>query len=241
MVTGIFATYFKDSNQTRKWREKEKKLAGYLMLTNRARSLEKFFNDNLPTEYSGMPWYTRWYKKIEDEHDWFGVFLPFHPNRGSAMSRFTIGMGKVVNFMFIDTILAGLFFVDTGACAEHTDQESCTFLRSLNQIDSLCAWNHDEAAYDAAVLANPGDPVSRSEYNVCEFNQLGTEFLSQLILVVCITSFVIPLDIMFASVVYKVEGLYFQMLEARDRKLEQEVKEIAAAAAGQGQRHEAHE
>jgi len=221
MFFGIFGAYFKDYNQTKTFRAKERKLQNYRLLENKAKTVEMFFDDAMPVEYNGNLWWKRLEPLVKFHHDWLGVFLPFHPGRGSAMKRFSIGMGKIMNFMFIDTILAGLFFVDDGTCATHSNETDCIWLRSLNQVDSLCAWNFNEAGYKNATSFYGGTvdyagQDLKEKFHTCEFNELGSDFISSVILCVCITCFVVPLDIMFEIIISNIEGLYFLILKERD-------------------------
>ena len=230
LFIGIFGAYFKDFNQTKIYREKQKKLEKFKNLLNRSKSIEEFFNDAMPIEYSGQAWWVRWADKIKVDHDWLGVFLPFKPERGSAMKRFAIGCGKVLHFMFVDTILAGLFFVDDGTCGQFTDESSCTFLSALNQLDSLCVWNFDAAGYQNATTVY-GGPIDfkgndlKPNFESCAFNEdVMGDFISSLVLVTVLSCFIIPLNAFFEYLVNTIEGLYFQVLEKR-----QQADKIAAA------------
>ena len=43
-------------------------------------------------------------------------------------------MGRIVNFMFVDTVLAVLAWQDTGACAKYDDEPSCILTSNIDQV-----------------------------------------------------------------------------------------------------------
>ena len=82
-----------------------------------ALSIRAFFNSLLPLEFSFKPWYRRMWAKLLVSHDFLCVFIPFTSDTDSREFRtvkWINACGRLLNFLFVDTILSGLFFVDTG-------------------------------------------------------------------------------------------------------------------------------
>jgi len=213
-IFGLALTAWKDKTQVAKWHEKQMATLDIRKKKATLRNISTFLNDCLPIEFSGKAWYKRWWQRLSEEHDWIVMLLPYHPSRDFAWVKYTIGMGKIINFMFIDTILVGLFFNDDGTCGSFTSETSCHELRSLDQIDTLCHWNFDKTGYEAAVLENGGvladaNGVPLLEFfQTCKFNQLSTEFLPNLVLVMVLTTFCVPLDKFVTYLVYNVAALF---------------------------------
>lgn len=110
----------------------------------------------------------------------------------------------VINFIFIDTILAGLFFVDTGQCAHYNTEASCVEIKSLDKIDSLCIWHA------------PSGAIAGS----CTFNtNIGSSFLPTLILTNAISVVSAPFDSFVNFLVGKVRDyVLIVVLESSEGK-----------------------
>ena len=230
-VVGIYITTRKDIKEKKDWRHKERSLKKVKKLLNESANVEKFFNSSIPTAYSGKPWYVRWYMKVVDDHDWIAIFLPYNPDRGDSFMRFTVGMGKVLNFLFIDTILAGLFFADDGSCELYTNESECEFTRALNQVDSLCTWTFDTEGYNNLTAYYNATSFNGTElaplFGSCAFTTMSEDFMALLLLTIMLTTFTVPLDAMVDAMVGKVEGIYKRSTEPEleDEELEEDDKE----------------
>ena len=75
----------------------------------RQQNIETYFDYLLPSEFSGQPWYTRFYYKLRFEHDWLCILLPHDPQRDYRSVRLLRAMSRILNFMFIDTIIGVSF------------------------------------------------------------------------------------------------------------------------------------
>jgi hypothetical protein len=154
------------------------------------KSAKAFMNSALPVEYSGHAWYWKFWRKMTYDHDWLSIFMPFTTDGEYRSVRWLKAMGKVMNFLFIDTILAFLYFQDDGTCEGFANESDCTRTSSVNAIDDLCMW----------------DPL----FKECSFNEaIGETFLSALILTTIITTVAMPLDALFGYAVNQIK-LYFQ-------------------------------
>jgi hypothetical protein len=231
-IGGVILTGYKDRGDIGHWKHHLKKTEKIREKVLAMRTIKEFINDALPIEYSGMIWTVRFKQRLIENHDWISCFLPFRESGSESWATFTKGMGKLVNFLFVDTILAGLFFADDGSCQSYTTEEDCTFLRALSQVESLCSWEFDyEGFYNATVYYNvPADnPIwndidLRDYYGSCSFGTEGKEeFIPTLILVVVISIFSIPFNIWIDFIVDETVAL-FSVNKAVEREIEEEVK-----------------
>ena len=234
-IVGLIVTVCKDKAQVAQWHEKQEKTLALRKKKAAARDVSSFLNDCLPVEFSGMRWHQRWWHRLQEQHDWIVMFLPYNPSRDFAWVRYTIGMGKIINFMFIDTILAGLFFNDDGTCEGFTTEDECGFLRSLDQVDPLCTWNFDKPGYDAALVENNGLSTDANGvpliefFQTCKFNQLSSEFFPTLILVMVLTTFCVPLDKLVEYLVHNITAIF---MSSQKKAAAPEAQPPAVTAAG---------
>ena len=223
-IGGLVIVSRKDIAELRSWHKNSNEHSSARESKLAARDIEKFFNDCIPFEFSGRPWYQRFYKKLVQHHDWISVFLPYNPERDFAWTRFCFGMTKIINFLFVDTILAGLFFADDGTCETYPTEETCTFLRSLNQVDSLCQWKFDYEGYANATAYYNATSFNGTElaplYGTCSFSVMSSEFVPTLLLVIVLTIFTIPLDQITQHWVTETQNLLFEA-----DKISKEVRE----------------
>ena len=201
-IVGILLTALKDRVEVKRWAEQLVSTKETRDKIVAARDITKFVNDAMPLEFTGIPWHIRFWKRMTEEHDWLACFLPYKESHAESWAQFTMGMGKVCNFLFVDTILSALFFADDGTCETFQTEEDCLFLRALSQVDSLCEWEFDyDTFYNATVYYNVSveNPVYNGTdlsilFGSCSFSGASSEFMPTLILVIVITIFTIPFD-----------------------------------------------
>jgi hypothetical protein len=143
-----------------------------------------FFNSLLPDEYQGHSWFKQLWNKCLSEHDWLCVVLPYEEGRDFRSVRWVCAMCRIINFMFIDTILASLFFADDGTCQSYTTFRDCDLTYSLNQVDHLCIWDKD--------------------FETCSFREPSSDFVATMILTCILTTLAIPFDNFCIAMVHKV-------------------------------------
>jgi hypothetical protein len=147
-------------------------------------SAVKLFDDLIvswrPEELSEIPWYIKLWRKIVAEHEWISVFSGYKSLKDYRTTKCMECVGLLINFLFIDTIMAVLFFFDDGTCESYAVQSQCLTQMSLDQQDTLCVWDGD----------------------ACSFNpNIGQSFTSTLILTAIITGISIPFQLFFSSMV----------------------------------------
>jgi hypothetical protein len=134
-----------------------------------------YMNALLPLEYTGQSAFVIYFRKLLFDHDWLCLLLPYDPQRDYRTASWLKIMGKVVNTLFVDTVLATLVFADDGQCEAFTTRAKCYERMALNQVDQLCQW----------------DKIHHS----CSFNQsIGSTAFTTLILTSVITVLTIPFD-----------------------------------------------
>jgi len=237
-IFGLVFTTVRDRVQYLQWKRDKENSPERMKEKELDVDIRRFINECMPLEFTGQPWYKRYGYRLMNGHDFLSCFLPFGPNSSYSWTRFTMAIGTVINMLFVDTVLAGLFFADDGTCETHTTEELCTFTRALNQVDKMCTWAVDETKYSAALsLYNASDPVYNAtvyadDYSACEFTEISEDTTSTLILVVVITLFTIPLDMLvawlvgnsvsvFALEVENDDGVTDEMVERQLRRLKQ--------------------
>jgi hypothetical protein len=104
-------------------------------------------------------------------------------------AKWVITMGIIMNMLFLDTVLASLFFADDNTCEGFTTKADCLKLSSLDQYSKLCVWDEEAMA--------------------CEFNEnIGNNTLSQFILTAVLTILTIPLQVWYTFMVYEVRNFF---------------------------------
>jgi hypothetical protein len=154
-------------------------------------TLYAFFDAILPDIFTVKPWYMRLWNKMTYEHDWLVLFMPSSPDRDPAAIRWVLAMGRLITFLFIDTLLASLFFNDDGTCQSYATQADCELPRQLDQIDTLCAWDSDQFQ--------------------CSFNQTDPTFYGVLIQAFVISTCAIPFNALFRYMINMLKGFSMEV------------------------------
>jgi hypothetical protein len=133
-----------------------------------------------PEELSEVPWYVKLWRKVIAEHEWISLFSGYHSIEDYRTTKCIECVGLIINFLFVDTVMAVLFFFDDGTCETYTSKIQCLTQTSLDQQDTLCLWDGQ----------------------ACSFNpNIGQTFTSTLILTGIITAIAIPFELFFSSMV----------------------------------------
>jgi hypothetical protein len=158
--------------------------------------IHDFFNALMPDEFSGRPWHKRLWTRLISEHDWLSI-IQLRPMEGDYRAlRWVSAMGRLLTILFVDTILASLFFADDGTCEKFIIKEDCLRTRSLDQVDTLCAW--DDSEYPPT----------------CSFNNnMGSNFFTILILTLIITTVTIPFNKMANLMIQQIRELASAVME----------------------------
>eukprot|EP01006_Ploeotia_vitrea_P032031 TRINITY_DN64308_c0_g1_i2.p1 TRINITY_DN64308_c0_g1~~TRINITY_DN64308_c0_g1_i2.p1 ORF type:complete len:1100 (-),score=0.54 TRINITY_DN64308_c0_g1_i2:178-3198(-) len=167
---------------------------------SKLRKVYGFFNILLPDELAADPWMIRLWRKLLIEHDYFCMLMPYNKDRSLRSLKWVLGMAKILNFMFIDTILAGLFFDDGGKCETFTTKSDCLLTKSLDQMSPLCEWTPTAPGESTGTCSFAGPP--------------DNDFFSQALLTMIITVFAVPLDKMIERCLDEVK-IFVDALQVR--------------------------
>ena len=101
-------------------------------------------------------------------------------------------VGRILNFLFVDTLLAGYFFADDGTCEAIISSESrCLSLRSIDGLEHLCVWSGGS----------------------CVFNQnIGSTLTSTMLLTVIISVCAVPFDFLVDLMITQVKPLIHDLV-----------------------------
>jgi hypothetical protein len=168
--------------------------------------IKTFMNKILPLEFTGRYWIERFWSKLKIDHDWLCVLLPYNNERKVKSSRWISATGRILNILFISTIIAKYFHADDGKCEKFLIESTCLSVNTLDQLSTLCVWNSQEDS--------------------CWFHTPTYGFLESMILALVITIIVIPFDKLFNLAVFKVRDYFeYQTNKIVDkRKREEEMR-----------------
>jgi hypothetical protein len=78
----------------------------------------------------------RLWDKLRVEHYWLCLLRA--PDRGGdpRSVRWLMAIGRLINVLFVDTLLAALYWNDDGTCEAYTDAAHCLIARNLVSLDS---------------------------------------------------------------------------------------------------------
>jgi len=158
------------------------------------KNLKDFLNSLMPIELTRTRWIDIFWGKMFIMHDWSSIILPFNADRDYRSTKWLIGMGKLINFMFISTFMSYLFFNDDGHCEKFYTQKSCESAVSMDVSNSVCHWN--------------------KKTDLCYFNnRIGKSFISVMILTTFIILMAIPLDNLVLFFSFHVRDFLAEKLE----------------------------
>jgi hypothetical protein len=161
-------------------------------------TFEGFMEAVSPTELTKQPAIKKFIDRVVNYHDFIYAFSKFRPEGDFRTVTWLKAVGWTIMFLFMDTVLASLFFFDDGSCEKHATRSSCLLQTSLDQMDTLCLWDKST--------------------ETCSFNQdIGNSAVSNLIMTSLITIFSIPFEKLFEIMVdYVREFVVIRYL--KDRK-----------------------
>ena len=135
-----------------------------------------------PIELSSKHIFRQMWSQMVTHHDWLALISTYQHNGEYRGVKFAACIGIIINFLFVDTILAVLFFYDDGTCETYSTAQQCGTINSLDRVDKLCIWD--------------------DYYENCKFNgDIGTSFYSTLMITLIITSVTIPFQLFYLSLV----------------------------------------
>ena len=106
------------------------------------RTFDSFFDGVLPYEFSNTAWYERFWRKLLEEHDWLVMLTPknYDEHRDLRTSKWLMGIGKLLHYMFAATILAQIFYMDDGKCQRYLKDDTCLAPKGIDGFSHMCLW-----------------------------------------------------------------------------------------------------
>ena len=124
----------------------------------RHRTISEFFRDVLPDEFGEEPWYILFLKRAIAKHKYICFLSSKYKTMKRKSMRWVMCIGRVINVLFIDTILNVLVVDNNNMCGTYTTQIDCEAPRNLNFQDPLCAWGSDTDDDFAIPYCSYNDP-----------------------------------------------------------------------------------
>lgn len=135
--------------------------------------------ESVPVQFQYRRWTTRFWNKLLVDHDLLVSLSSYRGQADYRAAKWLFLFSFIFNVMFVDTLLAQLYFTDYGRCSKYTTASSCTSALSLDTIDTLCTWN--------------------SSSKTCSFNSnIGNDLLPSLIWSLFLLLGTVPLNIILA-------------------------------------------
>jgi hypothetical protein len=159
-----------------------------------------FLRKVIPHQFTRKAWYRRYWDILKT--DW--SFMAFvYTRHGRDYRYYTLTwvliIGKLINFMFVGTVVAVLFFSDDAECGKFTSKSECIKRLGLDFKHNLCIW----------------DTVEES----CHYNEFHTSLYSTLIATLVIQVLVAPIDAMLNHFLLMIKCL----LVAREDNIRKEI------------------
>ena len=137
------------------------------------RTIKNFFRDVLPDEFTSYPWYVKFWNRLLAKHKYICFLSPRYGTVKRKAVRVIMVVGRLVNMIFLDTILSALAD-DNGVCDSFTTKTTCLQPASLDLQNRLCTWDPD--------------------WLTCSYNDHGSTFLASLVITLVTVIGCVPLD-----------------------------------------------
>jgi hypothetical protein len=150
------------------------------------RSIEEFVTQMIPIEFlHEEPWSTKLVRWIQLEHNWLSLFAKYNLQKTDfRTARYLLAWGKLCVYLFVDTVVAFLFYSDNGACEDVRTKDSCDQQESPLHARKLCHWD--------------------SELEYCMYTPPPLTFNSMLVLILVIIVIGVPLNKMVELLVREI-------------------------------------
>ena len=158
----------------------------------------------IPHQFARRIWYKRYWETLKNE---WSLMAFIYTRQGRDYRYYTLTwifiLGKLINFIFVGTLVAVLFFADDETCGKFDNENSCIDRLGLDLQHNLCIWNKEE--------------------EICTYNSYHTSVTATLIATLVIQVLVAPIDALLRHFLLMIKCL----LVEREDKIR---KEVASAA-----------
>ena len=131
--------------------------------------------------FSLRPWYIKFWEKSLELHPYLSFISPAKGRIHFRAKKWLIMTTKIIDMMFLNTILCAIIVQNSGGCDNLTSATKCNEYVSLDLTSKLCTWNE--------------------QTKQCTYNTPSNSFLSVLILTAIVVVCSQPLDRLCAYMV----------------------------------------
>jgi hypothetical protein len=191
-ILGMFATVWWD----RKYEEQYKAKQDKKPRTVKYRTFHKFFESIFPTSLRDGPWYQVFWHNMLAEHPWVSLFAPQKAHKFGKTIKWSIVMGEMLIFLFVNSLLAALMYADDGYCENITDASTCKDARTTGNFFRACKWRTDNES--------------------CEFQTPEIDFYSTIVLTIIASLLVVPFEkLLHYSIIMIAQHIHYRNLESK--------------------------
>ena len=149
MTLGLFISFSRNKNKTYPLE----------MISAKKSTLKQMFSNILPIEFTYESWYVMYWRRVLIQHKYVSFFSSEYKTVTKKSMRWIIFIGRIVNFIVLNTILCLLVIDDNNLCGSYTSEKTCTSQQNIDLKHSVCVWERlDETRYD--FTCNYNDPPS---------------------------------------------------------------------------------
>jgi hypothetical protein len=202
-IVGLFATVWWDRKYEEQYKAKQEKKPRII----KYRTFHKFFESIFPTSLRDGPWYQVFWHNMLAEHPWVSLLAPQKAHKFSKSIKWSIAMGEMLIFLFVNSLLAALMYADDGYCETITDASTCKDAKTTGDFFRACKWRTDNES--------------------CEFQSPSIDFYSTIVLTIIASLLVVPFEkLLHYSVIMIAQNIHYRNLESKIIPTDNPVEQI---------------
>ena len=124
------------------------------------RTIYGFFNAMFPDELRVAPWYVVYWSQLLIEHPWVAVFARYDNVQDVRSFKWTVAIGRLVIFLFVNCIVAEAMHPDDGYCRQFEQQDTCEAAETSGGFFKSCEWV--QANESCRFLPPPINPLTNA-------------------------------------------------------------------------------
>ena len=139
LLIGFFTFIFWDRSDA--FSKKATQLVNKFNDKRETRRVTDFFDSLFPNTFPDTPWFLAYWGKLCERHNWLSPYCEHKPNKDHRSARWVIAMGKLLSFLFVNTILGKYFFSNDSTCEDIYFKSTCDNKYDLLNLFHVCEWN----------------------------------------------------------------------------------------------------
>jgi hypothetical protein len=140
----------------------------------KVRMVFQFYDSIFPDELRAGSWYRVLLNQLRSQHFLVRLFTNNHKDKSLRTVFWAAAMGKLVAFLFMNSLVASTMYADDGYCETYLDQTSCSDAKTIGGMFDACRWKTSNSS--------------------CEFQPPQIDFLTSIIITLIVTMLTVPLD-----------------------------------------------